>query len=941
MAFSGGISGGGKPPAGTGGGVTDHAALTGLNNDDHSAVYYNKTLINATFATIANLATTTGIANGAQTAADNAQTTANTAVTNAGTAQTTANLALSNAATAQSTADGATSQNGTQQISIDDLLRRVAALETTPTNPPAVIDDVTVVTSIAELNVLKTAVQSATGDTFEMYSDMISRSTSATAAPVSDINSVPNGGIFKDDMRKVLRCAIRGWVEGNDLYYNNAAAIFAAWAPSVITWNADVALYIGWGLQHSNIAANILQYVSANASDLGSSFHWDGEQDWLDFIAIQCLKNVPIPTGTSTGSGMSEWNGANHITTYFEARAGAAILLERRTVQEVQSITVPGTVTTYTLQFGASTTANIAQNASAATIQSALQGLSTIGTNNARVSGSAGGPYTVTFTSDLAGTNVGQLVAATTGGTGTVTVATVTTGGGTPSLDPKAVLDGVIADVRKGIRCWVYLNGDLDPARPATLTAGVSMPYMWTYQSGLANTDELIARNWKWGRAAGDPTYGAAYFSGMATEQARDFGHNNMGIQGHIGACRIFARKGVDVLGDAVNEGELRTRAWIETHCGYSRETLAASWAQGGGNAGNYSNLDTAGSPPFTPLGGHQYGDTPGFITNRMGTWKGPVSNSTPESTYLSIPSSDWNGNSNDIGYDAYAYEFITKRGYLMRQLRKLTPLLRGATSRTSTHVAGSAKMIENNGQWHSGVLFGALATFTPTYLDDEFERSAGPGTWGGTWEPPTVIAGVGGTTNVNDFSVDNTTGTARILTGASNGSRRMILNNQTTSSADSDVYFNIQLSSLPVGGNLLFHHAARIGGTLGITTFQGYLFRLKIWPSGEVDLGIYRCDTGDNAITQLSGAGFGSGANDGAATLTTNTRLFVRCQAKGPNFKMKAWLGRECLEPQLWQCQGADSTYTSAARNGFYMYAGGTSATTVSVDDYYVYGPV
>jgi hypothetical protein len=55
----------------------------------------------------------------------------------------------------------------------------------------------------------------------------------------------------------------------------------------------------------------------------------------------------------------------------------------------------------FTLTYGGQTTANIAYNAASSAVQSALQALSGIGTN-ATVSGSAGGPYTVTFSGALA-----------------------------------------------------------------------------------------------------------------------------------------------------------------------------------------------------------------------------------------------------------------------------------------------------------------------------------------------------------------------------------------------------------------------------------------------------------------------------------------------------------------------------------------------------------
>lgn len=52
---------------------------------------------------------------------------------------------------------------------------------------------------------------------------------------------------------------------------------------------------------------------------------------------------------------------------------------------------------TFTLTYKGQTTSALAYNASAATVQTALQALSTIGSGNATVSGSAGGPYTITM----------------------------------------------------------------------------------------------------------------------------------------------------------------------------------------------------------------------------------------------------------------------------------------------------------------------------------------------------------------------------------------------------------------------------------------------------------------------------------------------------------------------------------------------------------------
>jgi len=77
--------------------------------------------------------------------------------------------------------------------------------------------------------------------------------------------------------------------------------------------------------------------------------------------------------------------------------------------EEVQTVTVSGSPGTFTLTFNGQPTSPLADNASAAVVQSALEGLPTIGSGNARVSMS-GGVYTVTFVGTLAGANQNQML---------------------------------------------------------------------------------------------------------------------------------------------------------------------------------------------------------------------------------------------------------------------------------------------------------------------------------------------------------------------------------------------------------------------------------------------------------------------------------------------------------------------------------------------------
>jgi Phage capsid family len=146
---------------------------------------------------------------------------------------------------------------------------------------------------------------------------------------------------------------------------------------------------------------------------------------------------------------------------------------------EVQTVTVNGTPTggTFTLTFRGATTSGIAYNAAAATVQTALQGLSTIGSSNATVTGSAGGPYTVTFAAALANKNVPKITAdgsSLTGGTNmSVTVATTTQG------ESGGGITGLIN--QPGVQ-----TGDLDVTNADSLLDAI----------GLASAAEVMPNRW-------------------------------------------------------------------------------------------------------------------------------------------------------------------------------------------------------------------------------------------------------------------------------------------------------------------------------------------------------------------------------------------------------------------------------------------------------------
>lgn len=134
-------------------------------------------------------------------------------------------------------------------------------------------------------------------------------------------------------------------------------------------------------------------------------------------------------------------------------------------VNEVQTATEGGAgLTSFTLTFSGQTTASIPVDSSAAVVSAALQALSNIGPGNVNVtsSGTAGAVvYTITFVNALGNTNVAQMTSTPTGGSGTVTIATVTQGGGSSGTKPCATVPcPPFTDVRLNV-CGICVNAGI------------------------------------------------------------------------------------------------------------------------------------------------------------------------------------------------------------------------------------------------------------------------------------------------------------------------------------------------------------------------------------------------------------------------------------------------------------------------------------------------
>jgi hypothetical protein len=183
--------------------------------------------------------------------------------------------------------------------------------------------------------------------------------------------------------------------------------------------------------------------VSPPTSGVAAETSADSHAHAVGFSAYSAQAEVQVITingaptgGTFTltwGDGTTTPLAYNASSTAVQSALRAIMPAAYGAVNEVQTVTVTGAPTggTFTLTYSGQTTAGIAYNAAASAVQTALQALSTVGANNATVTGTPGN-YTVTFTGALAGTDVSQMTASgagLTGGTSPgVTVATQTPG---------------------------------------------------------------------------------------------------------------------------------------------------------------------------------------------------------------------------------------------------------------------------------------------------------------------------------------------------------------------------------------------------------------------------------------------------------------------------------------------------------------------------------
>ncbi len=145
------------------------------------------------------------------------------------------------------------------------------------------------------------------------------------------------------------------------------------------------------------------------------------------FIPGQEVSGAGIPAGTTIREVVTGVGAASKLILSGKATAsGSGVLITAAggsgnlPQNEKQTVGLKASGGNFKLKFKTTSptaeaeTANLAFNATAANVQSALEALANVGVGNVEVTGSAGGPYTVEFKGKFADTNVAQLTATST-----------------------------------------------------------------------------------------------------------------------------------------------------------------------------------------------------------------------------------------------------------------------------------------------------------------------------------------------------------------------------------------------------------------------------------------------------------------------------------------------------------------------------------------------
>jgi hypothetical protein len=217
----------------------------------------------------------------------------------------------------------------------------------------------------------------------------------------------------------------------------------------------------------------------------------DGKPEWkhggvtIDWTTVAALGADTVVDGRTISSGDKYIRYGTPLTTV--------------KTSEVQTVTLTAaTGGTFTLTLSGQTTGAIAYNAAASAVQTAIAALSNVGSGNVVVTGSDGGPYTVTFSNSLGNLATMTATDSTTGTGHGVAVASVSDTGGPNSVGKYGPIDTSVTDGRQtATRGTVYLlnetvvKSDERSDHPAVLEGGL----VWRDRLNIAGSNQITEAN--------------------------------------------------------------------------------------------------------------------------------------------------------------------------------------------------------------------------------------------------------------------------------------------------------------------------------------------------------------------------------------------------------------------------------------------------------------
>ena len=307
--------------------------------------------------------------------------------------------------------------------------------------------------------------------------------------PVTISTGTTNGGAYTVTVETIVDGVGSGAINEIQELLNVTGAAFGVNTKFRLTGDVSWSSYLYMPSSAAALQAVLESLTSVGAGNVSVTRTGDATTGYdytVEFISSKAGTDMPAIEYLSQDGVVSG--------TFDTVRDGAS-----GSINEQQEVTLTGSPAggTFTLTYDGQTTSGIAYNASAATVKTALEALSNIGSGDVAVDGDAGGPWTVTFQGALAATNVVEMTgsgASLTGGaTQTYTTTTSTTPSGPNWFTTAANWSAGTAPVDN--ETLVFENSDVDCkfglSNASTTPAGIIVRASFTGQIGLPRYNPL------------------------------------------------------------------------------------------------------------------------------------------------------------------------------------------------------------------------------------------------------------------------------------------------------------------------------------------------------------------------------------------------------------------------------------------------------------------